>query len=136
MVRTALRLNPLDTQNFHHFGELALATLMLGHHDRSVIEADNALARRPGYVYGQVFKISALWMIGENARAREAIAALLQGRPKFDPATLELLHFKDRSWNRRLRDTPRSEERHVGHERHRTCQSRLELAHLKHKKRT
>src|SRR3546814_16038825 len=52
MVRTALRLNPLDTQNFHQFGELALATLMLGHHDRSVIEADNALARRPGYVYG------------------------------------------------------------------------------------
>src|SRR3546814_9910462 len=60
--------------------ELALATLMLGHHDRSVIEADNALARRPGYVYGHVFKISALWMMGEHARAREASAALLQVR--------------------------------------------------------
>ena len=105
MVRTALRLNPLDTQNFHQFGELALATLMLGHHDRSVIEADNALARRPGYVYGHVFKISALWMMGEHARAREASAALLQVRPNFDPATLEWLPFKDRSWNRRLRDT-------------------------------
>src|SRR3546814_18845283 len=42
MVRTALRLNPLDTQNFPQFGELALETLMLGHHARSVIEADQA----------------------------------------------------------------------------------------------
>src|SRR3546814_2263651 len=73
---------------------------MLGHHDRSVIEADNALDRRPGYVYGHVFKISALWMMGEHARAREASAALLQVRPNFDPATLEWLPFKDRSWNR------------------------------------
>src|SRR3546814_1103187 len=74
---------------------------MLGHHDRSVIEADNALDRRPGYVYGHVFKISALLMMGEHARAREASAALLQVRPNFDPATLEWLPFKDRSWNRR-----------------------------------
>src|SRR3546814_18091691 len=73
MVRTALRLNPLDTQNFHQFGELALATLMLGHHDRSVIEADNAIARRPGYVYGKVFKISALWMKIGRASCRERV---------------------------------------------------------------
>src|SRR3546814_16764531 len=108
MVRTALRLNPLDTQNFHQFGELALATLMLGHHDRSVIEADNALARRPGYVYGPVFKISAMWMMGEHARAREASAALLQVRPNFDPATPE--------W--------RSEARRVGTEGGSTCGTR------------
>src|SRR3546814_15594190 len=35
MVRTALRLHPPDTKNLPQFGELALATRIPGHPDRS-----------------------------------------------------------------------------------------------------
>jgi hypothetical protein len=103
LVRTALKLNPLDTHNFHQFGELALANLMLGEMAQAVADADHALARRPGYVYGHALKAAALWLAGDSLRAREAGSALLRVRPRYDPSSLEWLPFKDRSWNGRLR---------------------------------
>jgi TolB-like protein/Flp pilus assembly protein TadD len=102
LLRTALRLNPLDTQNFHQFGELALAQLMLGDFAAAIVEADHALARRPAYLYGHVLKTAALWMAGEQERWLEARAALRRIKPDYDPAALEWLPFRDRSWNRRL----------------------------------
>ena len=104
LIRMALRLNPLDIHNFHQFGELALANLMLGDLPQAVGEADAALARRPGYVYGHALKTAALWIDGDEPRASEAAATLLRVRPRYDPSALEWLPFKDRSWNARLRD--------------------------------
>src|SRR3546814_14164098 len=66
LVRTALRLNPLDTQTFHQFGELALATLLLGHPDRSVLPAAHALAPLPVSFYGHLFKISPLSILASH----------------------------------------------------------------------
>jgi tetratricopeptide (TPR) repeat protein len=103
LVRTALRLNPLDMQNFHQYGELALAGLMLGNYDQAVIDADAALARRPGYLYAHALKIAALWLTGDARRAGEAAAALQRIRPDYDPVALEWLPFRDRNWNRKLR---------------------------------
>lgn len=103
LIRMALRLNPLDIQNFHQFGELALANLMLGDPQQAVVEADRALARRPGYVYGHALKVAALWTAGDEVCAREAAAALLRVRPRYNPATLDWLPFRDRTWNERLR---------------------------------
>lgn len=102
-LRTALRLSPLDTQNFHQFGEMALAQLMLGDFAAAVVEADQALARRPAYLYGHVLKTAALWMADEPDRFREARAVLRKVKPHYDPAALDWLPFKDRSWNGRLR---------------------------------
>ena len=117
LIRMALHLNPLDTHNFHQFGELALANLMLDRPEQSIIEANHALARRPGYVYGHALKIAALWNAGDKAGAREAAAELLRIRPRYDPAALEWLPFKDRSWNARLRQAVASaidyQESHV-----------------------
>lgn len=103
LLRTALRLNPLDMQNFHQYGELALASLMLGDCATAVSEADGALARRPGYLYAHALKIAALWTSDDKPRARKAAAALVRIRPGYDPIALEWLPFRDRSWNYRLR---------------------------------
>ena len=104
LIAMALRLNPLDVHNFHQFGELALANLMLGDLSQAVSEADAALARRPGYIYGHALKIAALWMAGDRAGACSAALALRRVREGYDPSALEWLPFKDRSWNARLRE--------------------------------
>lgn len=104
LISMALRLNPLDVHNFHQFGELALANLMLGDLPQAVTEADAALARRPGYIYGHALKIAALWMAGDKAGASSATIALRRVREGYDPSALEWLPFKDRSWNARLRE--------------------------------
>lgn len=103
LVRMALRLNPVDVHNFHQFGELALANLMLGDFAAAVAEADAALARRTGYAYGHALKTAALWIGGDLKGARDAAVMLRRARPGYDPAALEWLPFRDRSWNRRLR---------------------------------
>lgn len=107
LVRTALRLNPLEMQNFHQYGELALAALMLGDYSHAVIEADAALARRAGYLYAHALKIAARWLAGDPAGARDAARALLRLRPGYDPVVLEWLPFRDRGWNQRLRGAVR-----------------------------
>lgn len=103
LLQTALKLNPLDTQNFHQFGEMALAHLMLGDLRAAVAQADQALARRPAYLYGHVLKATALQLGGETKGWLEARAALRQLKPDYDPSALEWLPFKDRAWNRKIR---------------------------------
>jgi tetratricopeptide (TPR) repeat protein len=103
LIRTALRLNPLEMQNFHQYGELALANFMSNDLDGAVAEADAALARRPGYIHAHALKIAALWLAGDVSRGHAAVIALRRIRPNYDPIALEWLPFKDRSWNKRLR---------------------------------
>jgi tetratricopeptide (TPR) repeat protein len=103
-LRAALRLNPLGMQNFHQYGELALAHLMLGDVAAAVAEADNALARRPRYSYAHVVKITALTQAKDGEGVRLAAAALRAARPDYDPSTLDWVPFRDPRWNARLRD--------------------------------
>jgi tetratricopeptide (TPR) repeat protein len=102
-LRTALSLNPLDTQNFHQFGELALAHLMLGLHADAVRYAEEALARRPAYVHAHALKTAALWASDCRSDARKAAQALLDLRPDYQPSALDWLPFRDSHWNKRLK---------------------------------
>lgn len=102
MIRIALQLNPQDVRNFHRFGQLALANLMLEKHDEAILEANNAIARRPGYVLGHVYKSVALWTSQDYAGAKAASAKLLSKNPDYDPDVLKQLPFRDRVWNEML----------------------------------
>lgn len=103
LLETALRLNPLDTEAFHQFGEMALARYMLGRHADAVVDADRALARCPAYFYAHVLKIAALAELDDREAeliARREFAAV---KPQFDSDALEWLPFRDREWIARLR---------------------------------
>ena len=101
-IHTALRLTPQDNKNFHRFGQLALANIMLENYDEAVNSANSALARRPGYSFGHVYGAAALWMNGDHEEAERAAAKLLSSRPDYDLELLKAIPFKDRIWNDRL----------------------------------
>jgi tetratricopeptide (TPR) repeat protein len=103
LLNTALRLNPMDTESFHQFGELALASYMLGQYRETVRHADRALARRPAYFYAHVLKIAALVELEAAEQVEDARSAFAAAKPAFEPDTLEWLPFKDRRWVARLR---------------------------------
>lgn len=101
-IQTALRLNPQDSKNFHRFGQLALANIMLENFDEAVNSANFALARRPGYALGHVYGATALWMGGDHDEAVRATAKLLSSKPAYDLELLKKMPFKHRIWNDKL----------------------------------
>lgn len=104
LLNNAMRLNPHDIYHFHRRGQLALANLMEGNTAEAVQEANAALARRPGYWLGHVYKIAALRHGGDQDAAREAHAAFRSVKPRFDATAIEKIPFRDPKWNEELRD--------------------------------
>lgn len=103
ILETALRLNPLDTENFHQHGELAFAHLALSEFEEALASADRALALKSGYAYAQVLKIAALIQIGETTTIREAYATLTRSKHFANPSFLNWIPYADRSWPNRLK---------------------------------
>lgn len=104
LLNNAMRLNPHDPYFFHRQGQLALAHLMEGNPAKAVQEANAALARRPGYWLGHIYKVAGLGEIGEHAAAREALEAFRAAKPRLNMAAIENLPFRDPKWNRMLRE--------------------------------
>ncbi|WP_077146965.1 tetratricopeptide repeat protein [Sphingopyxis sp. KK2] len=102
VLNNAMRLNPHDTYHFHRLGQLALANLMEGNPATTVQEATAALARRPGYWLGHVYKIAGLQKEGDHAAAREAMAMFRTAKPRFDMRAIGKLPFRDSRWNDEL----------------------------------
>lgn len=104
LLETALRLDPLGTESFHQYGELALAKFMLGRNEDAVAEANAALARRPAYIHAHAIRIAALRAMGATEEELAARRALAAAKPGLGSDVLEWLPFKDRRWIARLRD--------------------------------
>ncbi len=97
-LRTALRLNSNDLQNFYTLAELALSFSLLARWSEAIEHAQHALARRPAYWYAHMIKINAQARTGDLAAARDALNELLALKPKFSRQYIEWLPFVDRTW--------------------------------------
>lgn len=95
LLRTALRLSPLDMQVFHQFGELALANYVLGRYREALADADRALALRPAYFYAHAIKIASLIALEDREGERTARRAFAAVKPDFDLEAFDWLPFKD-----------------------------------------
>lgn len=103
LVSNAVRLNPNDIFIFHRFGQLALANLMSENPGQAVLDANAALARRPGYVLGHVYKVIGLVEEGDVGAAREAREAFRAAKPGFEIEMIDRLPFRETEWNERFR---------------------------------
>lgn len=103
LVNNALRLNPADAQAFFQFGKLSLGNFMAGTYDQAVQHANAALARRPGYVHGHIYKIASLSMKSDVDELSGAMSALRNSKPNFAPSVIDRLPFRDPAWNAKLR---------------------------------
>lgn len=102
LINRALRANPQDGRNFSRYGDLALANLMLGNYDQAVIDANAALARRPKYALGYVYKIVAQWLNEKYDEASGVTNELLQAKPEYNVELLKQFPFRDAVWNRTI----------------------------------
>jgi adenylate cyclase len=103
LLEAALRLNPLDTENFHQHGELAFAHLAMGEPAEAAAAADRALALKPGYAYAHVLKVAACVQIGESSSIARAYSALTAAKPSVDSDFLQWIPYADRQWPVRLK---------------------------------
>jgi Flp pilus assembly protein TadD/TolB-like protein len=104
LLNNAMRLNPHDPYFFHRQGQLALAHLMDGNPAKAVQEANAALARRPGYWLGHIYKVAGLRQTGDYGGACAALDAFRIAKPRLDMSAIENLPFRDTKWNRMLRE--------------------------------
>lgn len=98
-INRALRANPQDARNFHRFGDLALANLMLGNYEQATMDANAALARRPRYAFGFVCKITAQWLSEKHDEASLVAKELIRARPEYDLEMIKKVPFKNAAWN-------------------------------------
>ncbi len=98
-LRQALRLSPLDTQNFYVLGEMAVSYLMMEQWTDAIRHADHAIARRAAYFYAHVVKVNALVRSGNLSAAKKALAKLYEAKPGFLPSDVDWLPFRERRWN-------------------------------------
>ena len=103
LLEAALRLNPLDTENFHQHGELAFAHLAIGEPIEAAAAADRALALKPGYAYAHVLKVAACVQIGKRSSIARAYSALTSAKPSVDSDFLQWIPYTDRQWPVRLK---------------------------------
>ena len=103
LLNNAMRLNPNDAFYFHSLGQLAMAHLVDGNPAKAVQDANTALARRPGYVLGHIYKIAGLLEGGDHQAAREAMDVFQAAKPGFDMKIVERLPFREGRWNEALR---------------------------------
>lgn len=103
-MRTALRLNPHDSQIFCVLAELGMAHCMLGQYGQAIEYADLSLLRRPAYWYAHLIKINALVRTGDLGGARLAHADLQAAQPGFTPDYIDWLPFTDSAWLLFLRE--------------------------------
>jgi tetratricopeptide (TPR) repeat protein len=99
----AVRLSPHDSQLFWVRGQLAMTALMRDDVAMAVGQADAALAARAGYWFAHVIKINALARSENGSAAREALSALMTGKPSFDAGCIDWVPFVDPAWNAYLK---------------------------------
>jgi TolB-like protein len=95
----AIKLSPTDYRLFLKHGELALAHLMMGEHDRALDHAEQSITLRPAYWHAHVSRINALARRGQNEQARAALAELMTVRPHFTPDYIDWVPFVDPQWH-------------------------------------
>lgn len=99
----AVRLSPNDQQLFWVRGQLAMTALMRDDVAMAVGHADAALAARAGYWFAHVIKINALARSQNGNAARQALGALMTGKPSFDARCIDWVPFVDPAWNAYLK---------------------------------
>ncbi len=99
----AVRLDSGDSQLFRVRGQLAMAALMREDMAMAVGHADAAMACRAGYWFAHVIKINALARSENGSAGRQALSALMTGKPSFDTAWIDWVPFVDPAWNAYLK---------------------------------
>ena len=103
-LERAIRLSPNDRDLFYMHGELAMAHLFCGFHDRAIEHAEKSLALRTGYWIAHVAKVAALVAKGDPDAAGAALADLRASQPRFRAAHIDWLPHGDPAALRALHD--------------------------------
>jgi TolB-like protein/DNA-binding SARP family transcriptional activator len=103
-LNAAIRLSPNDQDIFYTMSELACAYLVSGNYAQAILNADDALMRRPAYWHAHIVKINALARNGEKDAAQIALKELQASKAKFDASFIDWLPFVDPKWNDFLKE--------------------------------
>jgi tetratricopeptide (TPR) repeat protein len=91
---TALNLSPNEPIAWHCMGSLAHAHYNLREYEKVIAVADQAIARRAGYLFGRILKTAALGQLGRILDAEQSLREITTRRPLFGADTFDYYPFE------------------------------------------
>ena len=104
LVSQAIDLSPHDPMANWFYGARAMAYFMLRQYQEAIDDARAALKIRYGYLMGRVVLTASLSEMGDADSAQKELGLILELRPEFSTALLDLYTFKKGSDRQRLID--------------------------------